>query len=138
MKLEVVTVKGQPMLFVTRKTPMAAIGQAMGEAFETLGAFIGRNGIAPAGPPITVYRDHAAGNVTMDVGFPVAKAALAKAAGEVKAGTTPSGKAFKAVHRGPYDRLRDTYGTMEAKEGRPVTPTFVLGGLPQRARCHAA
>lgn len=126
MTFETVTAVSQPMLFVTHTAPMAEVGAVMGKAFGTLGAFIGRNRIEVAGPPLALYRDHAAGSVTMDVGFPVPQSALAKASGEIKQGVTPAGKALKAVHVGPYETLRDTYAAVEAElkqRGLPMPQT---------------
>jgi effector-binding domain-containing protein len=60
---------------------------------------------------------------TVDVGFPVASRDATKATGEVHAGQTPSGEALKAVHHGPYPKLADTYGKIEAqlkKAGLPL------------------
>ena len=111
MTPETVTAAAQPMLYVSRTSSMepAEIARTMSEAFGTMGAFIGKNGIAPVGPPVCIYQRWGQGTLDYDVGFPVAEAALATASGEVKAGKTPSGKALKFTHRGPYDTLRDTY-----------------------------
>jgi effector-binding domain-containing protein len=111
MQIRTVDADPQPMVYVSRTATMdpGAIARVMGEAFAALGAFIGKNRIAPAGPPVAVYRMAEDGNVAIDVGFPVGKPALAKAAGEVKAGATPAGRAVKAVHHGPYDELHATY-----------------------------
>jgi effector-binding domain-containing protein len=117
MPFETVEVQSRPMLYVTRSAGMQPeeISAVMGEAFGAIGAFIGRSGVVPAGPPIAVYRDWDGGKMAIDVGFPVGEADAARAAGEVRSGRTPSGKALKAVHRGPYRTLRDTYGEMEAE-----------------------
>lgn len=125
MKVETVKLQPQPMLYLTRRSTMdpATIGQTMGEMFAAMGGFIGERHPPVSGPPMAIYRDHAADGMTIDLGFPVAGAGTAMAGGEVKAGTTPGGTALKVVHRGPYDRLRDTYGELEAhfaKEGIPM------------------
>ncbi len=127
MKTETVHVQSQPMIYVRYETSMDSneIGRLMGEAFQKLGQFIGEQSIAVAGPPLGIYHDYSDKSMTMDVGFPVAAADLAKATGAIKAGKTPSGNAIKVVHRGSYDRLRDTYGEIEAQfkeEGRPMSP----------------
>ncbi len=124
MNIETVETTSQPMLFVTRSAGMdpKEIANVMGEAFGAIGGFIGRAGIVPAGPPLSVYRDMQAGKMTIDVGFPVAEAETAKASGEVAAGKTPAGKAFKAIHRGPYATLRQTYGA--------ITEHMKQAGLP--------
>jgi effector-binding domain-containing protein len=116
MKVETVELHPRPMLYLTRRSGMdpAAIGQAMAEMFAAMGKFIGERNPPVAGPPLAIYRDHAADGVTIDLGFPVAEAGAALQGGEVKAGSTPGGKALKVVHRGPYDQLRATYGELEA------------------------
>lgn len=125
---ETVQARPQPMVYLRYKTKMdsAVIGKQMGEAFGTLGAFVGQNQLAVAGPPLAVYHDYAAdGSMTVDVGFPVAAAALGKAKGQIKAGQTPAGKAMKFVHVGPYDRLHETYaeiGAYFARRKLPMSP----------------
>lgn len=128
MNIETVAVKPAPMIYVTRSVGMDAneIGTTMGEAFGAIGAFIGKSGIAPAGPPLAVYRDwdEASGKMKVDVGFPVASADTSRIEGEVTAGETPSGSALKAIHIGPYDTLRDTYGVLMAhmkEKGIPLS-----------------
>ncbi len=116
MQTETVEARAQPMLYVRKTTAMApeAIAPTMAQAFQKLGAFVGAHGIAVTGPPIAVYRDYDRGRVTMDVGVPVAAAALGQATGDIKAGATPSGKAMKIVHRGPYETLFETYAEIES------------------------
>ncbi len=128
MKVETVELHPQPMLFLSRRSTMdpAAIGQAMGEMFAAMGLFIGEKQPPVAGPPLAIYRDHDSGGVTIDLGFPVAKAGVSLAAGEIRSGTTPGGRAIKVVHRGPYDRLRATYAELEAH--------FAEKGIPMPAR----
>ncbi|MCC6982296.1 MAG: GyrI-like domain-containing protein [Bauldia sp.] len=128
MNLEPVTIKAQPFLYVSHTIDMtpAAIRNVMDESFRTLGGFFGQNGVAPSGPPIALYRDFTTDGVTIDVGFPVGESGLAKAHGEVKAGTTPSGKALKGIHRGPYDQLRGTYAALEGEMNK--------AGIPMPAR----
>jgi effector-binding domain-containing protein len=127
MQSETVQTKSQPMIYVSYRATMDSgeIGQKMGEAFQTLGTFIGINNIEVAGPALAVYSDYTETGMKMGIGFPVAAAALGKATGEIKAGTTPAGKAMKFVHRGPYDKLRETHGEIEAHfetEGLPMAP----------------
>jgi effector-binding domain-containing protein len=129
MNFETVSTKSQPILYVRRSASMAPkeISEVMGEAFGAIGAFVGKNRIAPAGPPLAIYRDwdEKTGRMTVDVAFPVSGADAAKAADGVMAGETPSGKALKAIHRGPYDTLRETYDSLQEhmkKSGIPMPP----------------
>jgi len=116
MKIEIVNTTPQPMLHVTREASMdpRKIADVMGEAFGAIGAFLGRTGIKPAGPPLALYRDWDGQTMQVDVGFPVDPADAARAEGEGRAGQIPEGKALKAVHHGSYARLQETYEAMEA------------------------
>jgi effector-binding domain-containing protein len=125
VQIETVQAKSQPMIYVRRTSSMAPddIGKAMGEAFGMLGKFIGENNIAVAGPALSIYHDYSEKGVVMDIGFPVA--AGVEAGGEIELGETPGGKALKAVHRGPYDTLRNTYdalGDHMKENGIPMPP----------------
>ncbi len=124
--MDIVQTKPQDWIYVSYRTSMDSneIGRLMGEAFGKLGQFIGQNGIVPAGSPFAVYHDYTESGMIMDVGFPVDATALAKASGDIKAGQTPSGKAIKVVHKGPYQTLRETYGKIEEQfksEGTPMS-----------------
>jgi effector-binding domain-containing protein len=118
MLIETIEAETRPMLYVTRSASMNPqdIAAIMADAFGAMGSFLGRSGVTPAGPPLAVYHDwdEAAGTMKIDVGFAVAPCDTTKATGDVHAGQTPSGKALKAVHHGPYPKLRDTYGALEA------------------------
>ncbi|MGD9738974.1 MAG: GyrI-like domain-containing protein [Bauldia sp.] len=115
IKVEAVTVADAPMLYVSQRIPMepATIEKAIDHAMTELGSFMKEAGIAPAGRPVAVYRDYHEGVVTLDFGMPVPEAATEKASGEVMAGRTPAGAAQRAIHRGPYDTLVETYEALE-------------------------
>ena len=100
------------------------IGKAMEQSFSTLGRFFAEKGVTPLAPPLAIYSDWNGRLVTIDVGFPVTEADAAKASGEVKAGKTPAGPAVKTVHRGSYDKLKDTYAELdEAMKARGQHPS---------------
>lgn len=123
MQTETVQSPSQPMLYVRKVAPAdpETIAPAMAEAFKQLGSFIGSRRIAVVGPPLAVYRDYDHGCVTLDIGVPVSPAALGQAEGDIKAGTTPAGKALKIVHHGSYETLGDTYAKIE-RAGMRLTP----------------
>jgi effector-binding domain-containing protein len=130
MKIETITAESRPMLYVTRPAAMEPkdIAKVMGEAFGAMGAFLGKSGVKPVGPPLAVYHDWDAGSGKMkvDLGFPVAATDTPKATGEIHAGKTPSGKALKTVHRGPYPKLQETYSELEGhllRAGIPMPST---------------
>lgn len=77
--------------------------------FKSLYAYIERNGLKRAGPPMTVY------TATDDTGFqyqaavPIAEAPANPPRGDLEIGTSPAGRMLKFVHRGSYDSMDTTY-----------------------------
>ncbi len=126
MKLTSVTLTPRPMVYVALSATMPEIPVVMGRGFATLGAFIAASGVQPLGPPIALYHDWTGTTTAIDLGFPVSADDAAKAAGEVKAGTTPHGPALKTVHKGSYAGFGQTYADLEAR--------ITDAGIPQGAR----
>lgn len=74
---------------------------------------VGKAGLSPAGPPLTVYTSIDDNNFVADIMVPLAAEAPAGAAGDLKFARTPSGKALRIVHRGPLETIEDTYNELE-------------------------
>jgi AraC family transcriptional regulator len=104
------------MVYVSRSATLKSgeIAKTMGAAFEVLGKFLHTNRVAPAGPPIAVFRTGDNQNVAVDVGFPVLQPPSSMSSGDVKFGSTPAGRALKAVHHGPYETINQTYQEIAA------------------------
>lgn len=92
------------------------------DAFATLEAELKRLGIAPAGRPIAVFTQTADDDFRFDAMIPVAPPPDPKPApgGEMRFAVTPSGKAYRFVHKGGYEDIDTTYETittyLEAKD----------------------
>jgi effector-binding domain-containing protein len=99
------------MIYVNRmaKTTPGEIAKTMGGAFAILAEFLHTNRVTPAGAPIAVFHLDDNGNCSIDVGFPVLERPRAVDTGDVKFGSTPGGSAVKAIHRGPYQTISETY-----------------------------
>ena len=83
------------------------------DAFGRLGAFLGRRGIAPSGPPFApVLQRPSVGeaNLVWEVGFPVAAGVTAEAPFEIK--DLPPTLAVVHVHRGPMEELGTAWAQM--------------------------
>jgi hypothetical protein len=91
-----------------------AIKQAMGSAFQTLGAGVAAMQVSVTGPPRAVYHDYQEGGTRWTLAFPIADPAGAESSGEVNVGQLTGGRAFRFTHVGPYDGLSDTYGRITA------------------------
>ena len=102
-----------PFAYVTVECAMTDIGKVIGDAFRTLDAALEQAKTKPAGPPMARYRQFGSGRVIMDLGFPVQESMLTslRAAG-LQTGMTGGGQALRAIHTGPYDKLRLTYDAM--------------------------
>ena len=82
-----------------------------------------RLGITPTGRPLVVYTQTNDDNFKFDAMVPVASAPTTPPADlpkEMRFGETPAGKAWRFVHKGPYDDIDSTYETvttyLEAKD----------------------
>ncbi len=77
--------------------------------FKSLQDYLGKQGITPNGPAITIYTE------TNDIGFgfraalPIAEPPKEPPKDNIKVGASPSGKALKFVHRGSYDTMDTSY-----------------------------
>lgn len=91
-----------------------AIKEAMGSAFQTLGAGVAAMQVAVTGPPRAVYHDYQEDGTRWTLAFPIAGPSGTDSSGEVRVGELAGGPAFRFTHVGPYDDLRDTYGGITA------------------------
>ena len=79
------------------------------DAFKSVYGYLAKEGIKPAGPPLTIYTE------TDDVGFayqaavPITEDPKVAPQGDILLGQAPTGKAFKFVHRGSYEDMDATY-----------------------------
>ena len=78
-------------------------------SFKTVLAALDKQGIKPAGPPMTIYTATDDTGFEFMAGFPVAEAPKAPLPPEVTVATSPDGRALKFIHRGSYDAIDATY-----------------------------
>lgn len=90
-----------------------AIGRAMGEGFGVLQEFVAAHALVPAAPPRAVYRTYGPEGTEFTLAIPIVARPQDKVTGHaVRVVESPGGKALRFTHRGPYERLRDTYGAI--------------------------
>jgi DNA-binding transcriptional MerR regulator len=112
-----VTVKEVPAqhaAMIRLHTTMGSISQDVGRGYATLGAAIGRAGIAIVGPPYLVVTELADDDTPgqIELGFPVATPFPSD--GEVTGAELPAGLVAATVHHGPYDEEGPAYRAVEA------------------------
>jgi effector-binding domain-containing protein len=83
-------------------------------AFGRVEAEIARLGLTPAGRPLAVFLQTTDDNFRFEAMIPIgAMPTPAPSVGaDLRFGTTPSGKAYRFVHKGPYDDIDTTYETV--------------------------
>ncbi|HEX5509741.1 MAG TPA: GyrI-like domain-containing protein [Pseudolabrys sp.] len=82
---------------------------ALVSAFKTLNQYLQKQGIAPAGAPMTIYTSTDDKGFAFDAALPIAQAPKEPPTGNIAVGKSPAGKALKFVHRGSYDAMDSTY-----------------------------
>jgi len=79
------------------------------DAFKSLYAFLDKQGIKRDGPSMTIYTQADDTGFSFQAAVPVAEAPKERPSGDIAVGESPSGKAYKFVHRGSYDSMDNTY-----------------------------
>ena len=100
----------QPVLSIRATVPVATLTDAQGESLRALWAYLGRRGMAPAGPPFIRYHTFGQAETDVETGVPVAEAVAGE--GRVAAGELPRGAAITTWHRGSHDGLAGAYARL--------------------------
>ncbi len=79
------------------------------DAFKTVDGYMQKQGIKPAGPPMTIYTSTDDTSFQFQAAVPITERPKDPPAGDLAVGTTPGGRAFKFIHRGSYDDMDTTY-----------------------------
>jgi effector-binding domain-containing protein len=90
--------------------------QTLKTAFGRIEAELAKAGIAPAGRPITVFVQTDDNGFRYEAMVPIERAPEGRPnlTPDIRFGTTPSGRALRFVHKGPYDDVDSTYETVTA------------------------
>jgi effector-binding domain-containing protein len=88
--------------------------QTLKTAFGRIEAELAKAGIAPAGRPITVFVQTDDNGFRYEAMVPIERAPEGRPnlTPDIRFGTTPSGRALRFVHKGPYDDIDSTYETV--------------------------
>jgi effector-binding domain-containing protein len=79
------------------------------DGFKSVNGFLSKAGIKPNGQPMTIYTSTDDNGFQFEAAIPVAEAPKDPPKGDLAVGTTPTGKAYKFLHRGSYDSMDTTY-----------------------------
>lgn len=79
------------------------------DAFKTVYAFLDKQGLKAAGPPMTIYTSTDDSGFQFKAAVPIEAAPANPPQGDIAVGRSPAGKAYRFVHRGSYDSMDTTY-----------------------------
>ena len=106
---EEVTLPEQTIVYLKGQSKWDAAFDTLVDAFKSLGEYLDKQGIKPAGPAMTIYTETDDAGFAFKAAVPITSAPENPPKGDIAIGQTPSGKALKFVHRGSYDAMDSTY-----------------------------
>lgn len=118
LEVAVLDVAPVDILFIQSNSSQAPenIAEAMAEAYREIMDFMTANGIAMAAQPMTITRAWNESGYAFDAAIPVVMQEAAPT-GKVQTGVSPSGRAVRVIHRGPYEQMMPTYEKLSAYMG---------------------
>jgi effector-binding domain-containing protein len=106
---EEVTLSSKPMVYFKGSGNWDSAFETIVDGFKSVNGFLTKAGIKPDGQPMTIYTSTDDNGFQFEAAIPVAEAPKDPPKGDIAVGTTPTGKAYKFVHRGSYDSMDTTY-----------------------------
>ena len=79
------------------------------DAFKSVNGYLQKQGIKPAGPPMTIYTSTNDTSFQFRAAVPVTEPPKDAPTGDIAVGKSTPGKAYKFIHRGSYDDMDTTY-----------------------------
>ncbi len=115
LDVRVVDVTPEPALLVsgTAGAGPGEVAQALAQAYGDIGRFMARRGMAHSGQPVAIMQADGEDGYRFEAAIPTETAGVT-GEGAVRVGTTPGGRAVRAVHVGPYDTMPETYDKLAA------------------------
>lgn len=119
MNVTVETVPSRILAAVRRRVKLGEVGLAWKPALDQVWAFLrARLGLRTDGHNVFLYHHPSDRAAAMDVDFGVEVSRSFEPEGEVVLAEVPAGGVATAVHRGAYERLRQTHDAIHAWQAR--------------------
>lgn len=90
------------------------MGPAHERAFMEIFSTLGRSGIAPAGPPMSIYHDPEFNEESIDIEIAVPISGPVEGEGRVTSRRLDGGPAAVTLHAGPYEEVHRAYRALQA------------------------
>jgi effector-binding domain-containing protein len=97
------------IVFMKGNSTWDAAYDTLVDAFKSVYAFVDKQGLKRDGLPMTIYTSADDTGFQFQAAVPVTELPKEIPSGDIGAGKSPAGKAYKFVHRGSYDSMDATY-----------------------------
>lgn len=112
--VETIDVPSRPTAMLAGKAKWDDGFAAIKDSLAKIEAALDKAGLKPAGSPFTVFTETDDSGFSYEAMVPLAAKPAAAFSGDVQLASSPSGKAIKFQHRGPYDDIDSTYDLITA------------------------
>jgi effector-binding domain-containing protein len=82
--------------------------ETLQDAFKSVYAFLDKQGIQRAGPPMTIYTEFDDTNFQFQAAVPIAEPPKDPPKGDIAVGQSPIGKALRFAYKGSFHQMEDT------------------------------
>jgi effector-binding domain-containing protein len=106
---EQVTLTPKTIIFLKGNSTWDKALENLQDAFKSVYALLDKQGIAKAGPAMTIYTQADDTGFQFQAAVPIAEAPKDLPKGDIEVGQSPAGQALKFTHRGSYDSMDGTY-----------------------------
>jgi len=106
---EDVTLVAKTIVFSKGSANWDSAFETLVEAFKKINEALGKQGVKPNGPAMTIYTSTDDTGFEFQAGVPVSEAPKGPLPEGLAVGKSPEGRALKFIHRGSYDAMDSTY-----------------------------
>jgi effector-binding domain-containing protein len=110
--VQIIDAEPQQIAAIKKRTSLRRVGEDIGAGFGALMQFMGREGLAPSGPPLLVYHDVIDEETDGDIEICVPVGRAVSGGAEVYGRELEGGPMASTVHRGPYEEIGAAYHTV--------------------------
>ena len=82
--------------------------ETLQDAFKSVYAYLDKQGIKRAGPPMTIYTEFDDTNFQFQAAVPIGEVPKDPPKGDIAVGETPVGKALRFAYKGSFHQMEDT------------------------------
>ncbi len=104
-----ITLPEKTVVYLTGSGTWDTAYETLVDAFKTVHEFIDKRGLKPDGDAMMIYTGADDSGFDFKAAVPIMGPIDNPPAGDISVGPSPIGKAYKFVHRGPYDGMENLY-----------------------------